>query len=135
MVNIREQLVTGATKIYAGTNTRKFITVHETANRSVGANAAAHANLQSRDNVRNASWHYQVDDKEAVRSFPHTARCWHAGDGKGAGNYSSIAIEICVNADGDYSKAISNAAELVSHLMAAEGIPLANVVRLSLIHI
>jgi hypothetical protein len=117
------------TKTSPGTNGRKYITIHETANRTKGANAAAHARLQATGNVRNASWHWQVDDKEAIQSFPHTARCWHAGDGGGPGNYSSIAIEICVNADGDFKRAVRNAAELTRAIMKAEGIPLSRVVQ------
>jgi len=98
-------------------------------NTTRGANAAAHANLQSRGNVRDASWHWQVDDHEAVQSFPDTVQCWHAGDGRGAGNLSSIAIEICVNADGDYPAAVRNAAELVRTLMADHHVALDHVVQ------
>lgn len=127
MVAIKQQLVVSRAKTYAGTNGRKYITIHETANTSRGANAQAHANLQT--NGFTASWHWTVDDNQAIQSFPHTVRCWHAGDGKGAGNYDSIGIEICVNSDGDYRKAVANAAALVAKIMADEGIPIANVVQ------
>lgn len=116
MVRIRKQLTSSRGRSYSGTSTRTSITIHETANRNRGANAAAHANLQSRGNSRAASWHYQVDDKEAVQSFSHGVRCWHAG--RLARN--SIAIEICVNSDGDYGKALQNAAELVAHIRDQE---------------
>lgn len=132
MVKIRDQLVTASvarTRTSPGTNPRRYITVHETANRSRGANAAAHANLQSRGNARVASWHYQVDDREIVRSYRDTVRCWHAGDGGGHGNMSSIAIEICVNADGDYERALANAADLVRYLRAKHSIPRERVVQ------
>lgn len=125
----RQQLVTSRSKTNAGTNTRRYITIHETANTGRGADAAAHADLQSRGNVRQASWHWQVDDTEAVQSFPHTVRCWHAGDGDGPGNNSSIGIEICVNRDGDFKKAVENAAALTRKIMADEGIPLERVVQ------
>lgn len=128
-LSTRQQLVTNANRVYAGTNGRKYITIHETANTNRGANAAAHANLQSRGNVRNASWHWQVDDKEAVQSYAHTARCWHAGDGRGPGNLDSIAIEICVNSDGDYAKAVANAQELAALIAKQENIPVANIVQ------
>lgn len=127
-MQMRQQLIRKSTKTYGGKNGRRFITVHETANRSTGAGAAAHANLQSRGNVRNASWHWQVDDHEAVQSFDHEAQCWHAGDGRGPGNLDSIAVEICVNEDGNYPRAIANAAELVRHIMATESIPAERVV-------
>ena len=124
---MREQLVTSRARTYGDGNPARFITVHETANRNRGANAAAHANLQSRGNVRNASWHVQVDDTEAVRSYPDTVRCWHAGDGRG--NRESLAIEICVNVDGDYDAALRNAAEVIRAWRARHGIPRANVVQ------
>lgn len=131
-MEIRQQIVSSArrrARTYSGTNKRLTITVHETGNSNRGANAARHADLQSNGNVRNASWHWQVDDKEAVQSFPHTDRCWHAGDGRGAGNMDSIAIEICVNSDGNFRKAVDNAAVLVRKIMDEEGISIANVVQ------
>lgn len=128
-MEIRQQLVASRSKTYGEGNPVDFITIHETANSSIGAGAQAHANLQSKGNVRDASWHWQVDDKVAIQSFPHTVRCWHAGDGRGTGNLSSIGIEICVNADGDFRKAVENAATLVRTIMAEEGIPLERVVQ------
>lgn len=108
-MKIRDQLVTARNRTWSGRNLATSITVHETANTSRGANAAAHANLQSRGNVRQASWHIQVDDREAVRSFPDDVRCWHAGWAAA----DSLSLEICVNSDGDYDKALANAAEVV----------------------
>ena len=119
-MKIRQQLVASRAKTWGEGSARTSITVHETANTSRGANAAAHANLQSRGNVRQASWHYQVDDKEIVQSFPDTVKCWHAGSSTGAAN--SIAIEVCVNSDGDYDKALANAAWLVAHLREKYGL-------------
>ncbi|MFC4025152.1 N-acetylmuramoyl-L-alanine amidase [Oceanobacillus longus] len=127
MVLIKKQLVNSTRSGYPGINGRKFITIHETANTSPGADAQTHANLQS--NGFTASWHWQVDDKEAIQSFEHTARLWHAGDGRGDGNMNSIGIEICVNRDGDFKKAVENAAELVKKIMKDEGIPQTNVVQ------
>lgn len=127
MVKTKQQLVTSRAKTYNGTNGRKYITIHETANTSKGANAQSHANLQS--NGFSASWHWTVDDTQAIQSFPHTVRCWHAGDGTGSGNFNSIGIEICVNSDGNFKKAVKNAAELVKKIMKDEGIPLSKVVQ------
>ena len=129
MVEIKDQLVVGSKKITPGINDRTYLTIHETANANRGAGAQAHANLQTRGNVRDASWHLQVDDKLAIRSFPNTARCWHAGGGKyGPGQMKSIAIEICVNEDSDFVTAVSNAAELSRIVMAEEGITVDRVV-------
>src|SRR5690625_2152892 len=126
-VKIRQQLVTSRARTYDGVNPALGIAVHETGNRRRGANAAMHADLQSSVNVGNASWQWQVDDVEAVQSFTHDVQCWHAGDGRGPGNLTYIAVEICVNEDGDYDQALRNAAELIRKIRAEEGIPAVNV--------
>ena len=105
---MKDQLVKHTDKIYDGTNKCLYITVHETANPAPGADAQAHADLQSGDGARNASWHATVDDKEAIRSYPDTAQCWHAGADEG--NKHSLAVEICVNEGGDYDAAFRRAA-------------------------
>lgn len=109
--------------------TPKYITIHETGNSNKGANANAHARLQYNGNSRQASWHFQVDDKEIWQSLPTNEVGWHAGDGRGPGNMSSIAIEICVNSDGNFAKARANAAWLVAKLMKDHKIPIKNVVQ------
>ena len=121
----RAKLVT-----YTGVNPCEYITVHQTGNTNRGANADMHARLQYNGNSRSASWHEQVDDKECVQSFAHTAKCWHGGDGRtGAGNNKSIAIEICVNSDGDYTLAVRNGARRVAQLMKMYNIPISRVVQ------
>ncbi|MEK3887440.1 N-acetylmuramoyl-L-alanine amidase [Bacillus sp. FSL K6-3431] len=127
MVAIKKQLVSSRTITSGGGNPCNFITIHETGNEDKGAGAQTHANLQS--NGYSASWQYQVDDKEIIQSYPDSVRCWHAGDGGGKGNMESIGIEICVNPDSDFKKAVANAAELVKHLMKKHNIPLTNVVQ------
>lgn len=97
-----------------------FITIHDTANASKGANALMHAKyLKGTDAAnRQASWHFTVDDTNIVQHLPLDEVGWHAGDGaKGQGNTSSIAIEICENADGDRAKAEDNAAKLTAFLL------------------
>lgn len=132
-MEIKKKLVTDARIIAAVTagkgNGKDFITVHETGNINEGADAEAHANLQTRGNNRTAAWHYSVDDREIWQSWTHDYRCYAGGDGRGNGNYNSIHIEICVNKDGDYKKACANAAWLVAKIMKEEKIPLANVVQ------
>ena len=98
----------------------KYITIHDTANPAKGANALMHARYLKGDDAANrpASWHFTVDDQRVVQHLPLDEVAWHAGDGsKGPGNTSSIAIEICENADGDRAKAEANAAELVAQLL------------------
>lgn len=115
MVTIKQQLVKSTNRISKGKNLINYIVIHETDNMNPRANAQAHANLQSNGNSREASWQYQVDDKQIIQSYLDTAICWHSG---GNGNRQGIAIEICVNSDGDYRKAIENAVTLVKILMA-----------------
>lgn len=132
MTEIKKQLVSSdiiASRSYGYGNKKKYITVHETANTAKGADAQAHANLQSRGNPSQASWHYQVDDKEIIQSFPDDVMCWSAGDGQGPGNTQSIHIEICVNSDSNFNKAVLNTSHLVRYLMDKHKIPIDNVVQ------
>ncbi|RKD25206.1 N-acetylmuramoyl-L-alanine amidase [Caminicella sporogenes DSM 14501] len=58
-----------------------------------------------------------------------TLRC---GDGEGKysiTNHNSIGIEVCVNEDGDYDKAVENTVDLVKYLMEKHDVPLDRVVR------
>ena len=131
-INIKQQIVSPniiAERSFGHGNKKRYITIHETGNTNRGANAQAHANLQSRKNPRLASWHYQIDDKEIIQSFPDDVMCWAAGDGRGPGNTESIHIEICVNSDGDFRKAVENAVKLTKYLMSKYNIPIDNVVQ------
>ncbi|MGG3563703.1 N-acetylmuramoyl-L-alanine amidase [Neobacillus rhizosphaerae] len=107
----------------------KYITVHETDNTSVGADAEAHARLQERGNSRTASWHLQIDEKEIIQSIPFDEVAWAAGDGhNGPGNRTSIHIEMCVNKDGNYEQTVSNTVEVVKYLMNRFNISINHVV-------
>lgn len=106
----------GTDKFFSGRNPATSVTVHETGNYDVGADAQATADYQKNGaGGRSASWQWQVDDHQAVQSFGNHVRCWHAGDGDApeGGNMTSVAVEVCVNADGDYRMALANAAELI----------------------
>lgn len=107
-------------------NTRQYITIHETSNTSVGANADAHANYINNGGSME-TWHYTVDDTKAVKHYKHITSCWHAGTY--AGNTQSIGIEMCVNQDGNYKKTLQNTIELVKEIMRIEHIPASNVVQ------
>ena len=94
------------------------ITIHNTANKTDGAGAQRHADLQSStSNMRQSSWHFTVDDHEIIQSVPINEAAYHAGDGLSIGNGDSIAIEICENADGNFDQAVHNAAKLVANLL------------------
>lgn len=121
MSQVIEQLVTSRDRTFDGQNPHTTLTFHETDNTDTGANARAHANLQTDGNVRQASWHVQGDDTEIIRSFPSDVQCWHAGDGEGPGNTTSEAYEICVNSDGDFNAAVALAAEFGRQWRAKHG--------------
>lgn len=109
----------------------EYIVIHDTGNTGKGANADAHFNYFNGGN-RNASAHYFVDDKKILQVVEDTNVSWHCGDGQGKfgiTNQNSIGIEICVNADGNYDKAVANAIELTKYLMKKYNIPLERLVR------
>ena len=115
-----------------GFNPCSYLTIHETGNAAMGADAEAHASYLKGDAAANApvSWHYTVDDHAIVQHLPDTETAYHAGDGaKGPGNTKSIGIEICVDAGGNFEKAKQNAAALVRLLMTEHSIPLERVVQ------
>jgi N-acetylmuramoyl-L-alanine amidase len=111
------------------------ITVHTTGNRSKTADGDAHKRLLHRyasdPFAPYASYHFVTDDKEIIQLLPISINgqagesSWHSGDGSGpaSGNRTSIAIEICENADGDFAKAEENAKKLIRYLMKKCDIP------------
>ena len=94
------------------------ITIHNTGNAAPGANADMHATyFKSGAGGRNVSVHYVVDDHYVIQLLPLNEVGWHAGDGpNGTGNRTTIAIEICENSDGNFERALDNAAYLVAAL-------------------
>ncbi|WP_078392611.1 N-acetylmuramoyl-L-alanine amidase [Shouchella patagoniensis] len=109
--------------------TPEYITIHETANRSAGADAAMHAHYVKNPSTA-VSWHYTVDDGSIVyQHLPTNENGWHAGDGgQGTGNRKSIGIEICVNQGGNFERAKSNAATLVRTLLDEHNLSIDRVV-------
>lgn len=92
------------------------VTIHMTDNWGKGSGAIAHANyLKNSGALREASWHYCIDDTYATQSIPDNEVAYHCGNE--IGNYTTISIEICVNPDSDLEKACNNAAELTASLL------------------
>ncbi|MCY9764750.1 N-acetylmuramoyl-L-alanine amidase [Paenibacillus alvei] len=107
----------------------QWITIHNTDNESAGATAEAHSRfILNGSGGSKKSWHYTVDDKEIFQHLRDNEQGWHAGDGSGPGNASSIGIEICMNAGLDEHAAWRNAAWLVAKLAKKYGLPLIKVV-------
>ena len=103
----------------------RWIVIHETGNRKRGADAEMHNRfLHSAEQKQDPlSWHYTVDDHQIYHHIPDDERAYHAGDSGvvGGGNDCGIGIEICVNADGNYNKAVDNTAHLVANLLNTYG--------------
>jgi N-acetylmuramoyl-L-alanine amidase len=128
MVNVTKRLIKYN---YSLGNGIRYIVIHDTGNKRKGANAYAHYRYFNSGN-RRASAHYFVDDKGIFQLVEDYNASWHCGDGKGKygiTNHNSIGIEICINEDGDYEKAVENTIELVKCLMKKYDIPLDRVVR------
>ncbi|MFO7255999.1 MAG: N-acetylmuramoyl-L-alanine amidase [Bacillota bacterium] len=103
--------------------TPQGIVIHETANRNVGANAEAHRRFTHQGGgPEQVSFHWVVDSTEAIQLLPHSENAWHGGDGaQGRCNRTRIAIELCVNADGDWGRTLEHGARLVAHLCREYG--------------
>ena len=99
--------------------TPEYITVHNTANDATARNEVAYMT----NNNYEISFHFAVDDKEAVQALPLDRNGWHCGDGNGMGNRKSIGIEICYSKSGGdkFIKAEQNAVELIVQLLKERG--------------
>lgn len=134
MLNITKKLTTK--NCYVGKNKPKYIVVHETDNTSKGAGAERHAIAMYNGNL-SGTVHYYVDDKAIYQTLEHKHGAYAVGDNGnkisaskyGIHNQNSINIEICVNPDSNYDKAVSNTIDLVKHIMKDENISINNVVR------
>ncbi len=105
----------------------KGITIHNTSNNSVGANAIAHANLlRGSWKDKYISWNYVVDKDYAIRCVPENEVAWCQGDGNGNGNMKTISIEICDNSDGNITQATDNAVELCAMILRTNGVKTAS---------
>ncbi|SUY33354.1 enterotoxin [Clostridium perfringens] len=107
------------TNVTLNANNPKYIIIHETDNTSKGAGAETHCKAQANGNIGKASVHYYVDDTGVYQAVEHKHATWNCGDGNnryGINNKNTISIEICVNSDSDYNKAVDNTVELVRYL-------------------
>ena len=121
MVKIIQKIVPASKYLIKCPNvvTMKGITVHNTANDASALNEIAYMT----NNNYEISYHYAVDDIQAVQGLPLNRNGWHASDGTGPGNMTTIAIEICYSLSGGarFDKAEENAAELIAQLLKERG--------------
>jgi N-acetylmuramoyl-L-alanine amidase len=98
------------------------ITNHNTGNSAVGATAQAHAeyfqNVENADEIY-VSAHLFVDDESIIQILPLNEIAYHAGDGKGDGNYHTLSIEICENKNNEVAE--ENAKKLNAALLLTYG--------------
>ena len=113
----------------------KYIVIHDTGNTGKGAGVDSHYNYFNGGN-RNASADFFVDDKKVGQFTDYRNEySWHAGKRYGnppvkdCTNSNSIGIEICINPDSNYGKAVDSTVEVVKYLQKELNIPTANVIR------
>lgn len=95
------------------------IVVHNTANDAPARNEAAYMINRPEE----VSFHFAVDDIEAVQTLPLERNAWASGDGNGAGNMLGIHVEICYSLSGGerFEMAEDNAARLIAGLLTERG--------------
>ena len=99
----------------------EFLTIHNTAN-----NASALAEISYMiGNWDEVSYHWAVDDVQAIQGIEHNRNGWHSGDGaNGTGNRKSIGIEICYSltpGNPKYAKSEDNGAKLAAIILHQYG--------------
>lgn len=125
MVKVRQNLLPSSLyswkSPYAMTPTR--IVVHNTANDASADAEIRYMNKSQAEGGRQVSYHYAVDNVEAVQGLPENRNSWNAGDGNGKGNREGIAIEICYSKSGGdrFIKAEQNAVELIVDILKRYG--------------
>ena len=98
-----------------------YVTIHNTAEPFSARQERDRVDTR-RDNA-SVSFHFAVDEREAVQILPLDIHGWHAGDGaQGPGNSQSIGIEICRSqcrgaADWQYRRSEENAEILACALL------------------
>ena len=105
----------------------EYITIHNTANVGPAVNERTYLNNR-RDNVY-ISFHFAVDEREAIQILPYDVNGWHAGDGQGKGNRASIGVEICRSRctgkdEQLYRRAEENGVKLAAYLLKRFNLPL-----------
>ena len=107
-----------------GSYKKTLITIHSTAN--PGSTARNERDwLDNPSNRAEASWHYVVDEREAIQAIPDEEEAWHCGSG--TGNRESIGIEICES--GDRLKTLKNAAVFTAMKLKELGLDIGDMVR------
>jgi len=103
----------------------EYTTIHNPGN----GDAETFARATWNQNMNDSRVHYYVDDKEAWQLLRDDEVGWHAGDGSGPGNSTSLSIEICMGSMvKDPKKAEENGALLAAIKMKEYNLPIERVV-------
>ena len=100
--------------------TPQFYVVHNTYNDAPAKNEVSYMI----GNNNKVSFHWAVDDVEAIQGLPENRSAFASGDGKrGQGNLYGIHVEICYSKSGGdrFNKAEQNAAKLIADGLKAHG--------------
>lgn len=112
-------------------NSKEYLVVHATSNRSSSATALNHYNYFNGGN-RNSSAHYFIDTNNIIQLVDDNNASWAVGDGKGKygiRNNNSISIEMCMNDMKNIETVVDHTVDLTVHLMKKHNIPLDKLVR------
>ncbi|NLG14389.1 MAG: hypothetical protein GX561_09330 [Lentisphaerae bacterium] len=98
----------------------KYVTIHNTANNATAQQERNY--LNRRKDKAYISFHFAVDENEAIQIMRTDEHAWHAGDGRGDGNKKSIGVEICRSkykgeTNEDYMRSEENAVKLAAWLL------------------
>lgn len=119
----------------ANTNHPYYIVIHDTANEARTAGAYNHyLYIQNHDNTKRSA-HIYVDSERAIQTMPFSTPAWHTGvwyveqpEVAACTNFNSVAIEFCVNADGNIEQTIANTILITQQVMKKLNIPFARVI-------
>lgn len=91
-------------KLSGGTGKVQYVTIHNTAaiQTAVGITMAEQYTRATwpNANMKDARVHYYIDDKDCWQLLREDEVGWHAADGKGPGNETSLAVEIIMDGSG-----------------------------------
>lgn len=132
MVEIKRMLLTEGRGGNPGIPIKpKALVIHWTGNTAKGADAVANRNYFENHPEAKVSAHYIVDDHQIVQCIEETKMAYHVGAKQykpealarlsSYPNNCTIGIEICVNSDGNFNRALKNAVTLAADICRRYG--------------
>lgn len=114
-------------KLSDGTGKVQYVTIHNTNDikEDVGTNdAEQYARATWQQNMGDARVHYFIDETDCWQLLREDEVGWHAGDGRGAGNETTLSIEIIMDGSGSAADkaAEERGAKLAAILLKRHGL-------------